>query len=362
MMTTAGSDARVLRGALLGTGSISIHHMIAWQAIEGARIVALANRTRSKAEEMGARFGVGPDHIYSDYRELLEREDLDFVDIATAPPVHREQVLAAAAKGVHVLCQKPFATSVTEATEMVNACEDAEVRCVVNENWRWRRWYREAKGILASGLIGQPRYARFQLHDDRVLPRADGALPPLLARLPYAAENPSLILSEWGIHLIDVMRFLLGDVRQVYAWTSRTSPLVRGEDMALVQLRFNSGAVGVIDISWGSRVSVERRTVRGNVDPFLVEGDLGSLELDPYQDDLLIISTADGTRKRPARGELSPGEAYQESYYRTQSHFLERLRSGEQAENEARDNLKTLAITMAAYESARLAHPVDVTL
>lgn len=362
MSPKVGANAPCFQGALLGTGNISIHHMLAWQAISGAKIIAIANRTRSKAEEMGRRFGIDPTHIYSDYQELLDREQVDFVDIASAPPIHREQVLAAARHGVHVLCQKPFATSITEAKEMIEACERSGVRCIVNENWRWRRWYREVKTMLDRGIIGRPRYARLQLHDDRVLPQDNGSLPPLLARLPYAAENPSLILSEWGIHLIDVMRFLFGDVERVYARTSRISPLVRGEDMAVLVLEFRSGMTGLIDISWGSYVPKEKRTVRGNLDPFIVEGDGGTLELDPYQDDLLILSTPRGTDRRSARPELSPAEAYQESYLNTQGHFVHCLRTGQQAENDARDNLKTLAITMAAYESARQGGFVDVSL
>lgn len=127
---------RPLRGAMIGTGSIAAHHMLGWKAVPGVEVVALANRTRDKAVSLGREFGVSEGHVYSDYREMLAREELDFVDVATAPHFHREAVLAAAGRGVHVLCQKPFAGSVEEAREMVAACNAAGVRCVVNENWR----------------------------------------------------------------------------------------------------------------------------------------------------------------------------------------------------------------------------------
>jgi predicted dehydrogenase len=351
-MPKKGLGDRLLRGAMLGTGSISIHHMRAWRIIPGVKIVALANRTREKAVSMGREFGVDDAHIYADYRELLDRETLDFVDVATAPAIHREQILAAAAHGVHVLCQKPFATSLGEAREMIAACDQAGVRCIVHENWRWRRWFRELKQTLNQGTIGTPRYARFQMHSDAVLPPPDGRLPHLLATQTYMAKMPHLILYEWGVHLIDVMRFLFGDVQSVYARMSRVSPVVRGEDMATLMLAFESGLTGIVDISWGSCSPRASDLPRGSLEPFVVEGDKGTVEMDPQRDDSILITTACGTESHPAHPSLTRAEAYQESYFNTFSHVLHCLRSGEPAETEAPDNLKTLEVAFASYESA----------
>jgi len=337
---------------MLGTGSISIYHMRAWQAIPGVQIVALANRTRSKAVDLGRQFGVEDAHIYADYHELLDKERLDFVDVATAPDIHRQQVLAAAEHGVNVFCQKPFATSMAEAEEMIAACERAGVRCIVNENWRWRRWYRELKRMLDEGVVGKPRYARFLSHSASVLPRPDGSQPGVLIKQSYMATMPKLILFEWGIHLVDVLRFLFGDVARVYARMSRVSPIVVGEDMALVVLEFRSGLTGLIDISYGTFTPEGRRLPRAHVDFFVVEGDKGTIEFEPYQDDTILITTAAGTEQRAARGDIDRPTAYQESYIKTHSHFIHCLRAGEPAENEGRDNLKTLAIMFAAYEAA----------
>jgi predicted dehydrogenase len=347
---------------MLGTGSIAVHHLRAWGAIPGVEIVALANRTRERALAYGKDFEIAPAHIYSDYRELVANEPLDFVDIATAPHIHRAQVLAAAERGIHVLCQKPFATSLAEAVEMIEACESAGVRCVVNENWRWRRWYRALKEMLVQRTVGIPRYARFFMHADVVLPRSDGQLPGLLLHQAYTAEMPHLILYEWGIHLVDVLRFLFGDIARVYARMSRVSPLVQGEDMALIILEFENSATGIIDVSWGSRAPAERGLPRGHLDSLLVEGDAGTIELDPYRDDSFVISTSTGTESRAARGAISPPDAYQESYFNTQNHFIECLRSGAPAENDARDNLKTFAAVMAAYDSAQANQVVAVSL
>jgi predicted dehydrogenase len=348
--TASGLGERVLRGAMLGTGSIAIHHMRAWQAIPGVEMVALANRTRSRAEALAVETGLESARIYSDYRELLANETLDFVDVATAPFVHREQVLAAAEAGIHALCQKPFATSVDEALEMIDACDQASVRCVVNENWRWRRWYRDLKQMLAQGVIGEARYARIERRSAALLPGSDS-----LKHQPYTADLPHLLIFDMGIHFIDIMRFLFGDFSRVYAHTHCTNPLVKGETEAVVMLEFEGkDLVGLIDMSAASYIPEEKRIIRGNLDCFVVVGDAGTIELNPYQDDVIIITTSNGTERRPARPGLTPAEAYQESYFNTQSHFVHCLRTGQPAENDARDNLKTFSTTMAAYESAEL--------
>ena len=87
---------KILQGALLGCGHVTKYHMRAWEQIENVKIVAVYNRTISKAEAIAKDFGISTDHVYADYRELLEKESLDFVDITTAPHVHQAQVEAAA--------------------------------------------------------------------------------------------------------------------------------------------------------------------------------------------------------------------------------------------------------------------------
>jgi D-apiose dehydrogenase len=354
MMPASNALRRLpLRGALLGTSSIAIFQMLAWKAIPDVQIVAIANRTRSRAEAMGRDFGIDDSHIYADHNDLLDAEDLDFVDIATAPFIHHQQVLAAAAHGVHSFCQKPLAMSLDEGREMEAACRTAGVRCIVNENWRWRPWYQEVKQMIAAGVVGAPRYARVQVHEDSVLPRLGGSAPPRLAREPTVGQMPHMLLFDWGTHMIDTMRFLFGKIDAVYARTSRASPVVTGEDMALVVLEFHNGVTGLLDCSWGTYIPDDTKPiVRGNVDEFVVEGNGGTILLEPYPDDTVVVVTPGGTERHPARPLQTRAEAYQQSYYNTQHHFVECLKTGSIAQNEIGDNMETMAALFAAYESA----------
>jgi predicted dehydrogenase len=340
---------RPLRGALFGCGHASLFHLRAWGQIEGVRITALANRDVSKAEARAREFGVPLEHVYRDYRELLDNEELDFVDIATAPDVHRQQVEAAAAHGLHVLCQKPLAPTLEEARAMTAGCQAAGVLLSVNENWRWRGWYREVKRLLDQGLVGRLRYARLARHSNMTMPGPDGALPALFINQAYTAQMNKLILYEWGIHLIDVLRFLFGDVTSVYARMDKVSALCKGEDRATVVFDMN-GVTGLIDISWAT---VDGEPQPSQLEQVTIEGDDGTIELRPDQGDILKVATRGQVWQRPAL-DTTPEEAYQASYTASQRHFIECLRDGRTPETAAGDNLKTLAAAFAAYESAAL--------
>jgi len=337
----------VLRGALLGCGHISTFHLRAWEQIVGVKIVALANRTLSRAEQRAREFGIGLEHVYSDYHELLGREDLDFVDIATAPDIHRMQVEDAAARGLHIFCQKPFAPSLEDARAMITACDQAGVLFAINDNWRWRSWYREMKHLVKEGAVGKPRYLRIVRHNAGALPLPDGSVPPMFANQTYMLAMDRLIVFEWGIHLIDVVRFLVGNVESIYARMSRTSKVGAGEDRALMML-VAGGVDCLIDISWAS-VGVEKRA--SQLEQVALEGETGSIELLPDDGDLLRVSSLQSTWERPAF-DGSPEEAYQASYTAAQRHFAECLRKGIEPETVASDNILTLKAAFDAYTSA----------
>src|SRR5687768_13167700 len=90
---------RTLRGAMIGAGSITPYHLTAWSHTEGIEIVAIYNRTIDKAQTLAARFDIGSNRVYDDLATMLDREiGLDFVDVATAPDLHRPHVEAAAAR------------------------------------------------------------------------------------------------------------------------------------------------------------------------------------------------------------------------------------------------------------------------
>jgi D-apiose dehydrogenase len=364
----------LLRGALIGTGSIASYHLTAWQRVPGVQIGALCNRTIEKARALSERFGIGADHVYADVDELLAHEPgLDFVDIATAPDQHRAQTETAARHGLHVLCQKPLAPSLDDAQAMLAACQAAGVLLSVNENWRWRGWYRQVQQHLQAGTLGRLRYVCLSQHQNVTLERVDGNPPPLFARQAYTRDMPRLLLFEWGIHLIDTLRMLLGEPQWIQAHLAHVSPLCAGEDRAHVTLGFGE-VLATLDLSWASHAPEAPPSL---LEEALFEGDGGSLALIPNRGDgdcLRLVRPLPPEQVPADRGRAwSPvvtqvwpahdgdiAAAYQASYTAAHRHFIDCLRSGRLPETHAGDNLKTLAATFAAYQSAAENRPITL--
>jgi predicted dehydrogenase len=354
---------------MIGAGNIAQYHLAAWSHTEGVEIVAIYNRTLEKAQRLAARFGIDPGRAYGDLETMLGRErGLDFVDIATAPDLHRSHVEAAAARGINILCQKPLAPNFADACTMIDACERAGVLFSVNENWRWRAWYREVRQLLEEGSVGRPCYARIAAHRNVTLGLPGHGSPGLLERQSYTQAMPRLILYEWGIHLVDTLRMLLGEPRWVHAAMARVSPHVAGEDRALLTFGFGEDGdiSATVDISWSTVTGEELPTMLEEV---TIEGERGTIALVPNRGDGDLIRITRllpeeripidrgrpwspvVTTTRPAHDGDIAG-AYQASYDAAQSHFADCLRSGRLPETHAVDNLKTLRAVFAAYQSA----------
>jgi predicted dehydrogenase len=354
---------------MIGAGSIAQYHLAAWAHTDGVELVAIFNRTIEKAQRLAVRFGIDPGRVYDDLESMFNRESgLDFVDIATAPDLHRSHVEGAAARGINVLCQKPLAPSLADARAMIDACERAGVLLSVNENWRWRSWYRDVRRLLEDGAVGGPRYARIAVHRNVTIGLPGQAEPGLMERQSYTRTMPRLILYEWGIHLVDTLRMLLGEPRWVHAAMSRLSPHVAGEDRALLTYGFGEDGeiTTAIDISWSTVAGQELPTL---LEEFTVEGERGTIELVPNRGDGDLIRVTRllpddripvdrgrpwspvMTTARPAHdGDIAA--AYQATYDAAHGHFADCLRSGRLPETHAGDNLKTLRAVFAAYLSA----------
>jgi predicted dehydrogenase len=332
-----------LRAALIGCGHISNRHIPAWQASPDAELVAVCDQDRARAEARAREYGIGK--VYDSVVQMLDAEQLDCVDIATHDVTHTALVQQAASRGLHVLCQKPLAPSMAEARAMVAFTAKAGVRFMVMEMWRHHVVNRDIKRYLDRGLIGEV-YALRLLAPPRQIRRTR----PIDDQQPYLADLPKLMVYDTYIHHIDGIRYLLGDVTSVYARMSRVNPAIVGEDRLVLVLGHASGATSLLDASWA--VPVERPVKLGMGD-FLIEGVDGALHLDAYDAELRHVTLA-GTavlERYEGRGGPGPGPAGQAAFHSCIGDFAAGVRHDRPFESSAEDNLKTLAITLASYES-----------
>ncbi len=338
---------RELRFAVLGAGFWSGCQLAAWGELPGARCVAIYNRTRSKAETLAARFGVPT--VYDDAEQMLSEETLDFVDIITDGDSHAPLVQLAARYALPVICQKPLAPSLPLAESMLLACREAGVPLLVHENWRWQAPFRALRDVLASGAIG--RVFRAQITYANSFPVFDNQ--------PFLKELEQFILTDIGTHILDTARFLFGEPTAVDCRTTRVREDIRGEDVATVMLTLDDFTV-VCNMSYASRVEHDRFP-----ETFaFVEGSRGSAEIAP--DYWLRVTTEAGTQSRRVAPHhyVWADPAYDlvhASIVPCQANLLAALRGEEQAETTGADNLRTLRLVHAAYESARTRQTISLT-
>jgi D-apiose dehydrogenase len=343
-----------LRGALLGAGHVTEFHLEAWSRIPKATITTVVDPNLDKAKRRASEYGI--QQYYRSLEDLLNAGTcLDFIDIAAPPDAHLDLVTIAAKHKLHILCQKPFAPDLAQAREMMAICRHAGVLLSINENWRWRAWYREVKALLNAGIIGTPVYASFFLHNSSWLfPREELFGHRFLTW-------PRVIMYDMGIHYIDITRFLFGEIESVYARMANLSPLLKGEDRTLAVLG-RDGFSAIIDLSWTSYAPRGYPDRHNHVlEEFRVEGERGTLELLPDREkgDHMVITTNSGkVVKKVYQGD--PFKAYKDSYRASQQHFIDSLIEGKLPETHAEDNLKTLALTLAAYEAVSTNQVVEI--
>lgn len=340
------ADAELSRFAIFGAGFWARFQLAAWREAGGAECVAIYNRTRAKAERLAAEFGVPA--VYDDPEALLARERIDFLDVITDPDTHRSFVELAAAHRLPVVCQKPMAPTLDDAERMVASCAAAGVPFIVHENWRWQTPLRALKAELDAGAIGAPFRARIQYSSSF----------PVFDNQPFLKELEQFILTDIGSHILDVARFLFGEARTLVCQTRRVHPDIKGEDVATVMLDFGD-LTCTCEMSYASKLEHERFPETY----VLIEGSRGSLELGP--DYWVRRTTGDGTyaRRHPPPRYAWADPAYDlihASIVPCHRNILRDLQGGPPAETRGEDNLRTVRLVFAAYESAARGQVVEL--
>ena len=327
-----------LRVVGIGAGYFAPFQYEAWKRMPEAEVTAVCSRTRESAQEIAGKFGIP--NVFTDWRQALDIERPDVVDIITPPDTHEDICAYAAERGIHIICQKPLAPDIESSRRLVAQMNMAQVRFMVHENWRWQPWYRQIKRIAEQGDLGSMTH----IH---VLTRlGDGWGPEPYKRQAFFRQYPRLLLHETGIHFVDTFRFLLGDVQSVFASLQRSNPVIRGEDSGLLQLKFASGATAVWDAN--------RVTESDAPDPRLT---FGEIRVDFSGGHLTVDSTSRLEMKKFGEPKVHvPFEFRRDTFagdcvYAVQRHFVDCLASGSEFEGNASDYLRSIEVVEAAYES-----------
>jgi predicted dehydrogenase len=276
--------------------------------------------------------------------ELLDREGLDVICIAAPNVTHAEATLAAAARGVHVVCEKPLARTLEECDAMVAACEDAGVLLLYAEQLCFAPRYVRVRELLDDGAFG--RVVQVQHRERHGGPHASWFYD--------RARSGGGVLLDMGCHGVEVARWLLGKppVVSVHARTGTFKHRDAGvEDHALLSLRFAGGELALIDASWAAPGGIDERLE--------VLGTEGAVTADLARGQSLLVYTDAGLAYASEKATTTRGwswvsheEARTWGWHAEFEHFVACVEGHAEPQETGRDGRAVLEVVLAAYRSA----------
>lgn len=326
------------RVGIVGSGFMGSTHAAAWRA-EGVEVTVFSP-TEGRAAEVAAATGAATARSLD---ELLA--SVDIVDVCTPTDAHTPIVLAAAAAGRHVVCEKPLALTVADAEAMIAACDAAGVRLFVAHILRYVAEYALAKAIVERGDIGTPAVLKLKRAAFRPQKPAGHWL--------FDPARSGGMAFDLTIHDIDFARWIAGDVVRAYAWSAGIERPDRPLDHAFLTLTHASGAISQIVGSWAYGPPTFRTRLE-------IAGAHGLIDYDSERAQPLLPFL----HATPDSGQGAVGIAKSlsaEDPFRDQLRdFLDAIEEGRDARVTAQDALAAVRIGLACNESARTGRAVDV--
>ena len=216
------------------------------------RLVAICGRNEEAVSEAARRYGY--EGSYTDWRQMLEDDRVEVFDNGGPNNLHAEPSIAAAQAGKHVVCEKPLARTAEEAKTMLDAVNNAGVKHMVAFNYRFVPAIRQAYDLIQSGKLGRIYHFRAQYLQEWIMPHYNTSM---IWRLDKSTAG-SGALGDLGAHIIDLGRFLLGEMKSVSALTKtfitdRSGDGGKGtvdvDDAFVAAVEFDNGAIGTLEAS-----------------------------------------------------------------------------------------------------------------
>ena len=353
------SRDKPFRIGLVGTGGISRAHLIAFKAFpEELKLTAVCDINRAAAEEFVAEAG-GDIPIYDSIEAMLGCGGFDAVDLCTIHTEHYAQAKAALMADYPVLIEKPFATRIEDCKELVDLAEEKQKCLMIGQCQRFDPSYVAARKAIQSGVLGDIRGVRFDCMQNLEFYVKPGHW------LWDADKAGGGIVISVMVHRLDLMRFLVGDIKRVTAvGRSFHREMLNGaEDFVTAILEFENGAVGE---AFGTYVGFRLPYSES----FMIFGEKGTVHAVPeagqWQGPAMI--SVDGEERKADKSAFEgfspinpdPLMRHELGFVNEILHFAECCRSGAQPDASGRDNLKTMQVIFGIMESMRLGKPVEI--
>lgn len=358
MRTNVSAQATVLRVGIVGCGNISGNHLRAFAALENVEVVGVCDVDVDRAQATAKHWGI--EHALDSVDELLALE-LDVVSICTPHPTHEVVALAAAAAGVHVLCEKPIAVDIDSAQRMVDAADAAHVKLGVVFQRRLWPAAQELRGLIDDGTLGEPILG----HASVLLHRPPEYYASNAWRGTWAADGGGVLMTQ-AIHYLDLLQWYMGPVAQVFGSinTYKHGANIEVEDSATAVLQFTSGAMATVnastavDPSLGVQIRITGNTGATAELTEFPEGSDGRLTIRTAGDQ--IESTPSHPAEHYANIDLANINDGLVAHHQAQIHqFIAAIRNDNRPAVTGEDATDALRLLLAVYHSARTNTPVQ---
>lgn len=337
---------------LVGAAFSADLHMDAYaRCLDIVEIVAICDKDLSRVDSLAKRYGITGYTAYDDYEKAIEEVDCDVVDVCLPNFLHHWAALIAFAKGKHVISEKPLATTVEDAEEMVQAAEKAGKKLYYAEDWMFAPALSKALSVVEEGAIGKPLYIRArECHS--------GSHSPFAQTIKYCGGGCMVHL---GCHPVS---FLLGlknnQWTELVAMTSGGGEnnfihkTMEGEDWSTCIMKFADGTSALLEANY--------ITVGGMEDVIDIYGTEGCMHIDLTFSSPISCFSIPGVSYTVEKAEVTTGwsnpavdEKYNLGYVSEIRHFIECARENKDAKVGLRgvDGLETLKVINLIYKSAR---------
>lgn len=321
-----------LRVGIIGAGQAGERHAVGFSQARGASVAGIADLDGRRATRIAERFNAQP---YKDWRRMLDREEVDILVVALPHNLHLAPAEAAAACGLHVLMEKPIATSMEEAQRIVDVCRDAGIKFTISFVHRFRDELLVARRWVAENQLGEPRVAIETMNGQR----GDHS-PRWITNKKMAGGG---VLMYGAIHSVDRLRWLLdSDIVTVAARKQHFEPQTEVEDGITALLTFANGASATLSACaplyraqpsyWDTQIYGTQGMVRVRTRHWAE------------------LSNDKVSMRQESRSAKTLGEHY--NFVRQAQAFVDAIAADRAPVVSGDDGLKALEVAMAIYHSA----------
>ena len=332
----------MIQVGILGGGNISETHARAVQQTEGAEVGAVFGQNHEKAARLSKLYG---GRVYESLQAFLDHKPMDMVVIGSPSGLHAEQGIAASRRGLHVLVEKPLDINLDRADALIAECERAGVKLGVFFQDRVAPGICKLKELIDAGRLGKLILVSARVKWYRPPEYYSGSR----WRGTFALDGGGALINQ-GVHTLDLLLWLLGDVERVYAKTITALHQIETEDTVAATLEFSSGVIGTLEVATSVYPGYARRLeLTGSEGTLVLEHDtiIAADLRRPLEEKAL------GAKEDTNRSATSPVVSDVRGHRRILEDFLLAIEKDGRPLCDGHEGRRSLELVQAIYQSSR---------